>query len=62
MQFEVRALSTDEAVATLSTCVIDGRDEADARRQAEARGLFVSAIRPLRAHAVQRRRAITDCP
>jgi len=49
MQFEVRALSTDEAVATLSTCVIDGRDEADARRQAEARGLFVSAIRPLRA-------------
>lgn len=29
--------------------MIDGRDEADARRQAEARGLFVSAIRPLRA-------------
>ena len=49
MQFEVRALSTDQAAVTLSTCVIDARDEADARRQAEARGLFVSAIRPLRA-------------
>ena len=48
MQFEVRALSTDQAAVTLSTCVIDARAEADERRQAEARGLFVSAIRPLR--------------
>src|SRR5450830_2081295 len=48
MQFEVRALSTDQAAVTMSTCVIDARDEADARRQAEARGLFISAIRPLR--------------
>ena len=49
MQFEVRALSTDHAVTSMVTCVIEGRDEHDARRQAEARGLFVSAIRPLRA-------------
>lgn len=49
MQFEVRALSTDQAVTSMVTCVIDGRDVADARRQAEAKGLFVSEIRPLRA-------------
>ena len=46
MQFDVRALSPDLVIATL---VIDARDEADARRQVEARGLFVSAIHPLRA-------------
>jgi len=48
MQFEVRALSTDQAASKLVSCVIDARDEADARSQAAARGLFVSAIRPLR--------------
>ncbi|WP_342118534.1 type II secretion system F family protein [Pseudoduganella sp. OTU4001] len=43
MQFEVRTLSPDMVIGQL---VIDGRDEADARRQVEARGLFVSAITP----------------
>lgn len=47
MQFEVRALSTNLAVTSLVTCVIDGRDESDVRRQAEARGLFVRSIKPL---------------
>ncbi len=42
MQFEVRALSADAVVEQLS---IDAFDEADARRQAEARGLFVSSVR-----------------
>jgi general secretion pathway protein F len=42
MQYEVRALSPDAAVEQLS---IDALDEADARRQVEARGLFVAAIR-----------------
>ncbi len=42
MQFEVRALTADSAVAQLS---IDALDEADARRQVEARGLFVAAIK-----------------
>ena len=45
MQFQVRTLSPDMTIADL---VIDGRDEADARRQVEARGLFVSAIAPVR--------------
>jgi general secretion pathway protein F len=41
MQYEVRALSPDAAVEQLS---IDALDEADARRQVEARGLFVAAV------------------
>ncbi|TWI65123.1 general secretion pathway protein F [Pseudoduganella lurida] len=45
MQFDVRTLSPEMAIGQL---VIDGRDEADARRQVEARGLFVSAIHPVR--------------
>ncbi|MFM9437706.1 general secretion pathway protein F [Janthinobacterium sp. CG_23.3] len=44
MRFEVRALAPGQAVAKL---VLDATDEADARRQVEARGLFVGAIRPL---------------
>ena len=43
MQFDVRTLSPDMAIGQM---VVDGRDEADARRQVEARGLFVSAITP----------------
>ena len=43
MQFDVRTLSAEMVISEL---VIDGRDEADARRQVEARGLFVSAIAP----------------
>jgi general secretion pathway protein F len=42
MQYEVRALAPDASLAQLN---IDALDEADARRQIEARGLFVSAIR-----------------
>lgn len=45
MQFDVRTLSADMAISHL---VIDGRDEADARRQVEARGLYVSSIAPVR--------------
>ncbi len=45
MQFEVRTLSAEMAIVEL---VVDARDEADARRQVEARGLYVSAIAPAR--------------
>jgi general secretion pathway protein F len=43
MQFDVRTLSAEMVIAHM---LVDGRDEADARRQVEARGLFVSAIAP----------------
>jgi general secretion pathway protein F len=46
MQFDVRTLSADMVISHL---LIDGRDEADARRQVEARGLFISSIAPVRA-------------
>jgi general secretion pathway protein F len=42
MQFDVRALTADSVLAQLS---IDALDEADARRQVEARGMFVAAIK-----------------
>ncbi|WP_426111096.1 type II secretion system F family protein [Massilia sp. PWRC2] len=42
MQFDVRAMSADAAIAELR---IDALDEADARRQVEARGLFVAAVK-----------------
>ncbi len=45
MQFDVRTLSPDMVIAHL---LIDGRDEADARRQVAARGLVVAAIAPAR--------------
>ncbi|HEY1151185.1 MAG TPA: type II secretion system F family protein [Pseudoduganella sp.] len=45
MQFEVRTLSPEMVIGH---AVVDGRDEADARRQVEARGLFVSSITPKR--------------
>jgi len=45
MQFDVRTLSPEMVIGHI---VIDGRDEADARRQVEARGLFISAIAPRR--------------
>ena len=54
MQFDVRTLSADMVIAHL---LIDGRDEADARRQVEARGLFVSAIAPARGGLTGRGRA-----
>lgn len=43
MQFAVRTLAPDLTITNLS---IDALDEADARRQLEAKGLFVSAIAP----------------
>jgi general secretion pathway protein F len=46
MQFAVRTLAPDMSIASVT---VDATDEADARRQVEARGLFVSAIAP--AHA-----------
>jgi general secretion pathway protein F len=46
MQFNVRALSADNLITNLT---VDARDEADARRQVEARGLFAAAIDPARA-------------
>ncbi|MDC8757630.1 type II secretion system F family protein [Janthinobacterium fluminis] len=46
MRFEVRAVAPGQGMATLR---LEAGDAADARRQAEARGLFVSAVRPLRA-------------
>lgn len=54
MQFDVRTLSADMVISHL---LIDGRDEADARRQVEARGLFVSAIAPARGGLTGRGRA-----
>jgi general secretion pathway protein F len=42
MQFDVRTLSADNVMSRLS---IDARDENDARRQIEARGLFAASIR-----------------
>jgi general secretion pathway protein F len=44
MQYQVRTLSPEMVIGQV---VVDGRDEADARRQVEARGLFVSAIHPV---------------
>ncbi len=41
MQFDVRALSLDSVVTQFS---VDALDEQDARRQVEARGLYVAAI------------------
>ncbi|MBJ7311425.1 type II secretion system F family protein [Rugamonas sp. CCM 8940] len=46
MQFDVRTLSAEMVISHM---LVDGRDEADARRQVEARGLVVSAIHPVRA-------------
>jgi general secretion pathway protein F len=45
MQFNVRALSADHLVTQL---IIEARDEADACRQTEARGLFPASIAPVR--------------
>jgi general secretion pathway protein F len=43
MQFAVRTLAPDLSIASV---VIDALDEADARRQIESRGLYVSAVEP----------------
>ncbi|OON63786.1 type II secretion system protein [Massilia sp. KIM] len=46
MQFAVRTLAPDMSIASI---VVDAVDAADARRQLEARGLFVSSVEPARA-------------
>ncbi len=51
MQYDVRTLSPEMVIGHL---VVDGRDEADARRQVEGRGLFVSAVHPVRGAAMRR--------
>jgi general secretion pathway protein F len=53
MQFAVRTLAPDLSITRLT---VDALDEADARRQVEARGLFVSAVEPLRASGLRRAR------
>ncbi|HEX8612581.1 MAG TPA: type II secretion system F family protein [Telluria sp.] len=53
MQFAVRTLAPD---LSISSQVVDAQDEADARRQCEARGLFVSAVEPVRAAGLRRSR------
>jgi general secretion pathway protein F len=42
---------------SIASVVVDALDEADARRQVEARGLFVSAIEPARAAGLVRQRS-----
>jgi len=51
MQFAVRTLAPDLSITTM---VIDANDALDARRQVEARGLFVSAVEPARAAGLKR--------
>jgi general secretion pathway protein F len=53
MQFAVRTLAPDMRVASV---LVDAPDEADARRQVEARGLYVSAIEPAHAPLLRRQR------
>lgn len=53
MQFAVRTLAPDMRIASV---LVDALDEADARRQVEARGLFVSAIEPVHAPLLRRAR------
>jgi general secretion pathway protein F len=53
MQFAVRTLSADMSIGRQ---LVDALDEADARRQLEARGLFVSSVEPVRAAGLGLRR------
>lgn len=53
MQFEVRALSDDQLMTSLT---LEARDEHDARRQVEERGLFAAQISPVKASLLDRLR------
>ena len=53
MQFAVRTLAPDMSISNL---VVDAPDAQDARRQVEARGLFVSAVEPARGAALAQSR------
>ena len=46
MQYEIRALSTDHLVTRF---IVEASDELDARRQAEARGLYAAEVKSVRA-------------
>jgi general secretion pathway protein F len=54
MQFAVRTLAPDMSIGSV---LIDAADAADARRQVEARGLFVSAVEPARGAGLGRKGA-----
>jgi general secretion pathway protein F len=54
MQFAVRTLAPDMTIARV---VVDAPSEAAARRQVEARGLYVSAVEPARGALLGARRA-----
>lgn len=53
MQFAVRTLAPDMSIASI---LVDAPSEADARRQVEARGLYVSAVAPARVPVLRARR------
>ncbi|MES2317553.1 MAG: type II secretion system F family protein [Pseudomonadota bacterium] len=53
MQFAVRTLAPDQSIARQ---IVDAADAVDARRQIEARGLFVSAVEPVHGAALRRSR------
>jgi general secretion pathway protein F len=52
MQFSVRTLAPDMSIGSR---IVDAFDEADARRQVETKGMFVSAIQPVRQTSVMRK-------
>jgi general secretion pathway protein F len=54
MQFAVRTLAPDMSISSL---LVDAPDATDARRQVEARGLFVSAVEPARGAGFKRARS-----
>jgi len=54
MQFAVRTLAPDQSI---SRQIVDAADEADARRQVEARGLFVAAVEQVGRGGIGKRRA-----
>ena len=58
MQYAVRTLAPDMSIASQ---IVDAQDEADARRQVEARGLFVSAVEPAGAGGLRREQAHPGC-
>ncbi len=53
MQYAVRTLAPDMSIGRQ---IVDAQDEADARRQIEARGLFVSAVEPAGGGGLRRAR------
>lgn len=54
MQYSVRTLAPDMSIASHT---VEAQDAADARRQIEARGLFISALEPVGGATLRRSRA-----